>query len=308
MYKFFFIQTCLIHFLFIEDFQFEGKLTIFAQEIKLHFIMIHTQLLKSEKPYQIISAAGMVGIQVATLIVTEEKTAEDGSYSIDTHSHPVVNYASKEGLTEELKYTTGFFDDYKLVQRMQPEGAVWNKVEIRDITVLGLVGAQNFPVDISDFIGIVPSAISNHRIRLLWDNTTTTKIQNLFYSLERVGINISKEIKNIDGQDFNKHYIYLDFIEEEGLSMVKVLIRDDDYSGNFMPIFSAYFKCRLEENPIDTSRTIGHCLGALSRQYEFKYDITFICRSMGNDEKIQNYFRIMTDDLNNNWRLYRSEV
>lgn len=269
--------------------------------------MIHTQLLKSEKPYQIISAAGMVGIQVATLIVTEEKIAEDGSYSIDTHSHPVVNYASKEGLTEDLKYTTGFFDDYKLVQRMQPEGAVWNKVEIRDIIVLGLVGAHNFPVDISDFIAIVPSAISNYRIRLLWDNTTSTKIQNLFYSLERVGINIYREIKNIDGVDFNKHYIYLELLEE-GLPMVKVLIRDDDYSGNFMPIFSAYFKCRLEANPIDTSRTIGHCLGALSRLYDFKYDLSFICRNMGKDEKNQEYFREMTDDLNNNWRLYRSEV
>ena len=57
--------------------------------------MIQTQLLKCDKPYQIISAAGKVGIQVATLIVTEDKVDVDGNYLIDTHSHPVVNYADK---------------------------------------------------------------------------------------------------------------------------------------------------------------------------------------------------------------------
>ena len=37
--------------------------------------MIQTQLLKLDPPYQIISANGYVGIQVATLIVAEEKEA-----------------------------------------------------------------------------------------------------------------------------------------------------------------------------------------------------------------------------------------
>ena len=41
--------------------------------------MIQTHLLKAEPPYQIISAAGQVGIQVATLIVTEDKSTEEGS-------------------------------------------------------------------------------------------------------------------------------------------------------------------------------------------------------------------------------------
>ena len=54
--------------------------------------MIQTQLLRLDPPYQIISAGGQVGIQLATLIVTEEKTADEGQYVIDTHSHPVVSY------------------------------------------------------------------------------------------------------------------------------------------------------------------------------------------------------------------------
>ena len=92
--------------------------------------MIQTQLLKADKPYQIICAAGMVGVQVATLIVTEDKMAADGSYQIDTHSHPVVNYGNKEGLMEELKYNQGAHPDFQsqVMQRLQPEAVVWNKV------------------------------------------------------------------------------------------------------------------------------------------------------------------------------------
>ena len=68
--------------------------------------MIQTQLLRLDPPYQIISAGGRVGIQVATLIVTEDKTTEDGGYAVDTHSHPVVNYGLKQGLDEALKYSS----------------------------------------------------------------------------------------------------------------------------------------------------------------------------------------------------------
>ncbi len=57
--------------------------------------MIQTQLLPLRPPYQIIAACGYVGLQVATLIVTEETRDETGSYGITTHSHPVVNYACK---------------------------------------------------------------------------------------------------------------------------------------------------------------------------------------------------------------------
>lgn len=39
--------------------------------------MIQTQLLRLEPPYQIIAAGGNVGIQVATLIVTEDKTTPE---------------------------------------------------------------------------------------------------------------------------------------------------------------------------------------------------------------------------------------
>ena len=47
--------------------------------------MIQTQLLKAAQPYQIISAGGQVGVQVATLIVTEDKNLQQR-----THQRSIV--------------------------------------------------------------------------------------------------------------------------------------------------------------------------------------------------------------------------
>lgn len=67
--------------------------------------MIQTQLLRLDPPYQIISAKGYVGIQVATLIMSEEKDLSHGSFGhvssyIEHHCYPVVNYGLKQGLDE----------------------------------------------------------------------------------------------------------------------------------------------------------------------------------------------------------------
>lgn len=109
--------------------------------------MIQTQLIKADQPYQIITAGGRVGIQVGTLIVTEDKTTPDGGYQIVTHSHPVVNYSlksdgeddnqiyrhNKQILSGKGKFTMSAWE-------LKPEGAVWDKVEISNIKVLGFAG------------------------------------------------------------------------------------------------------------------------------------------------------------------------
>ena len=63
--------------------------------------MIQTQLLRLDPPYQIISAGGRVGIQVATLIVVDELDSSFNrrrffSINIDFHSYHVVNYVLKQ--------------------------------------------------------------------------------------------------------------------------------------------------------------------------------------------------------------------
>ena len=71
-----------------------------------------TQILKLNEPYEYICCNGHVGLHIATMIVYETTTNEDGEYELKTHSHPVVKY----------------FDT--------PAGSVWNKAELRDCDVL----------------------------------------------------------------------------------------------------------------------------------------------------------------------------
>ena len=103
--------------------------------------MIHTHLLPQQPPYQIIAAGGHVGLQVATLIVTEETRGEDGAYGITTHSHPVVNYARKQ-LALDDNDPSLYAQNRQVEDDLSPEGAVWDKAEVRHIWVLGIEGAM----------------------------------------------------------------------------------------------------------------------------------------------------------------------
>ena len=237
--------------------------------------MIQTQLLKADKPYQIISAAGMVGIQVATLIVTEDKIAENGSYLIDTHSHPVVNYGNKEGLTEELKYHKNFSpeEEYKVYERLQPEGAVWNKVEIRDVRVLGLVGAENYPIDLDWFVSLVPSApLEDPSVRPgtlpLWTLQTSNKIANLLYGMRRIGIPCAKVTQGLAtsiNDDYIRIHLKLD-TQSTIEKLVKVQIRESSEYDSFND--SIAFRVRLDENnPMECQYTIVRCMRELDNQF-----------------------------------------
>ena len=73
---------------------------------------METQILKLNEPYEYIYCNGSIGLHIATMIVYEAKTNEDGDYELETHSHPIVKY------------------------RLQPGGTVWNRAELRDCRVL----------------------------------------------------------------------------------------------------------------------------------------------------------------------------
>lgn len=237
--------------------------------------MIQTQLLKADKPYQIITAAGMVGIQVATLIVTEEKTEGIGSYFIDTHSHPVVNYGNKEGLVEEMKYHKYCppEEEYQYYQRLQPEGAVWNKVEIRDVRVLGLVGADNIPVDLDWFISFVPSIPSKDPSVApgnppLWGIQTSSRIANLLFGMRRIGIPCATWTQNVSALDRDGNVrICLKFDPLAKVEkLVTVQIREDS---EYDPLCGAIkFRVRLDENdPKECQNTIIRCMRELDNQF-----------------------------------------
>lgn len=156
--------------------------------------MFQTQLLKSEPPYQIISAAGQVGIQVATLIVSEEKTTKDGKLKIEIHSHPVVNYGLKEGLAEMKKYGASSPDEEDIMfTRLQPEGAVWNGVDIKDVKIIGLAGLNNY-ISPERFLMLVKQSNKDVGSRYinLWDKSSVDNLFYLNYSLSKVGVRVGR--------------------------------------------------------------------------------------------------------------------
>ena len=99
--------------------------------------MIQTQLLKLDPPYQIITCRGEVGMQIATLIVTEETRGENGKYGITTHSHPVVTYVDKPLVKKQLEALPEA-DDYEDDPIAIPcgEGVVWDKVEVSSTSLV----------------------------------------------------------------------------------------------------------------------------------------------------------------------------
>ena len=73
---------------------------------------MEAQILNLREPYEYICCNGHTGLHIATMIVYETTTNEDGEYELRTHSHPVVKYFNTPG------------------------GSVWNKAELRDCNVL----------------------------------------------------------------------------------------------------------------------------------------------------------------------------
>jgi hypothetical protein len=71
-----------------------------------------TQILKLEAPFDYIYCNGEVGKHIATYIVGESRIGEDGKYTLETHSHPIVQYKDS------------------------PKGVVWNRAELTDCEVL----------------------------------------------------------------------------------------------------------------------------------------------------------------------------
>lgn len=111
--------------------------------------MIQTQLLKLDAPYQVIYCGGEVGLHVATLIVVDERRDTEGNYlGVETHSHPVVSYVSKDHP-----------EDGSLLYPQTSEGVVWNKAELKDCT--SIILADGRLLDFQDYMCIIRGWLSD---------------------------------------------------------------------------------------------------------------------------------------------------
>ena len=73
---------------------------------------METQILNLQAPFDYIHCNGEVGKHIATMIVYETTKDENGTYHLESHSHPIVKYWNAPG------------------------GVVWNNAELTDCDVL----------------------------------------------------------------------------------------------------------------------------------------------------------------------------
>lgn len=229
--------------------------------------MIQTQLLRLDPPYQIICAKGRVGIQVATLIVVNEIGMEHNSRGfisncIEYHSYPVVSYGLKQGLDEQMKYYNNPLDykaEWAIRRRMQPEGAVWSGVEVKDVRVLGLAGAKNDPVELGFFTCLIPTVMGYDPALHVWDTTSTSFIYELYQGLGNVGLKTPKLTNDVLPRERDEYPIEL-ILENAPASdvfFVKVLIKEDPNTINLDILDeSIYFRCLVDPRSSDS---IDHC-------------------------------------------------
>lgn len=266
--------------------------------------MIQTQLLRLDPPYQIISAGGQVGIQVATLIVTEDKQDDFRGYSIDTHSHPVVSYGLKQGLENEFNYGGSHPDEeYNRNQRLQPEGAVWNRVEINDIRVLGLAGVKNGPISLETFLYLVPWSTRYLPYRFVWDDKSIAKMYDLIFGFNRVGLRCKKRkwvTSDIPEDRDEKMYIEIN-VGKDNTPLVHVVIIDEN---RYDPMsVEVGFRLCLYENGSDNINgcvnNIVYAFRVLESSFiDGRISDKFLYRLSEKDQELDNVLKQLTERVN----------
>lgn len=131
--------------------------------------IVSTTYVPLQSPYQVIKYDQDVAMQIGTLIVTIQKGEKD--YQIETHSHPVVAYENKHNMD---------MADEQLTEHQFLEGAVWNNVEVRDVTTICLTGAT---LTWQQFLEILEHDSMLHAYRSLPD-------AGLYWHLNKLGIKV----------------------------------------------------------------------------------------------------------------------
>ena len=151
--------------------------------------MIQTHLLKLDPPYQIITCRGEVGMQIATLVVTEETRDEDGNYGITTHSHPVVTYVDKQ--LKKQPDSDSFENDPALIAC--GEGVVWDKVEVNDTSRVCMSDQTERKLTSYGFCRLATEMLENIALSGKWQGH---RLMELGANLMDFGVTILKEEKS----------------------------------------------------------------------------------------------------------------
>ena len=212
--------------------------------------MIQTHYVRHEPPYEVIFCNGEVGIQIGSLIAVEEKRGENDEYGVVTHTHPIVNYGSKKRLRKWTKSEANVWTNPgDFVQ-----GAVWDKVEVNDVLVLGVLDEEN-PWCLGE------TAFADLVYRMLEAKIQQKQpIMNTIYFLERnlrlIGVaprfgehtemNLKVEIDDYDDVPF-----VTIISDDEYIQMAVPLTEVDDMMNQTSELLQSYFEiCRVDPKQI----------------------------------------------------------
>lgn len=137
--------------------------------------MIQTHFVRLEPPYQVIFCNGQLGLQIGSLIAVEEKRDEKGKYGLVTHTHPVVNYGSKD----TLKFFSGGRSNVWTSPGDYAQGAVWDKAEVSDVLVIGLMSEEGYTTMNEEGFAELVARTLEYRIQ------QQQTLQNTIYYLNR---------------------------------------------------------------------------------------------------------------------------
>ena len=153
-------------------------------------MIVNSHYVPLQEPYPIIYCRGEVGMQIGTLIVVEGRDPSsphplghrEPSYAIRTHSHPVVSYGNKEG---------GQMSAYS-VPNDWSEGIVWDRAELRSVTVLchsdkSVIPERRFS-----------EMVYQERFNDILSNTSTFKLSPLMSRFRRLNVRLEIPIPNGD--------------------------------------------------------------------------------------------------------------
>lgn len=154
--------------------------------------IISSNYVPSEKPYQVIEYAGYIGMQIGTLVVTEENPDAGGKYGIVSHCHPVVSYTRK-------MMTDSAILPSLMTARGYAECAVWDNLELGETRTVCHIPDLDDKVEISfsDFHSLM--LLRNINRIYNTKNVLANDLQDLTYSLtlalEKLGITVKKPHK-----------------------------------------------------------------------------------------------------------------
>lgn len=186
--------------------------------------MIQTHLLKLDPPYQIIACRGEVGVQIATLIVTEETRGEDGKYGITTHSHPVVSYMDKPRMSKKMAEAP---DQEDLIYMAESgEGVVWDKVECGEGFTIRFTDSQNRQISSWDFGRMAEQMLEEIALSGKWQGH---RLMDLHLKLEDVGITILDDPEK-------EHHLTLGLTKGDYVDYGEKEVIDHNYEMYPMPV------------------------------------------------------------------------